>query len=287
MLRQSEIPLYLPRHTSAFLLLLAPLVALAQAPEQPGLDLTRPPRAPSQPAAPATPRDAASDAPSVKSAAAAAAGAQPAPLAPGEEDVAFADRVKAVQRKGFLKRHRFEVGLDLPASLNDPFYEKLGVGGKLAYDIEDSFAVAVRGAYYWPLRTDAVRQGKLAFDSQLLNSQLYGQLMVDGIWSPIYGKVAWLGSSIVHFDMYLLAGLGAVWSSTSLAPRSEGPHVGTDVGVGIRFYPRSWLALDGGVTATLYPDQPSQSVPSSIQKLVVAHVGVSFFFPTTFEYVYP
>ena len=210
-----------------------------------------------------------------------------APLAPGEADVAFADRVKAVQRKGFLKRHRFEIGLDLPASLNDPFYEKVGVGGRIAYNFEDSFAVALRGAYYWSIRTDAVREGNLAFESQLLNSRIYGQAMVDGVWSPVYGKVAWLGSQIVHFDMYLLAGLGAVWSSTSLAPRSEGPHVATDVGLGIRFYPRSWLALDAGVIGTLYPDQPSQSVPSTIQKVIAGHVGVTFFFPTHFEYVYP
>src|SRR5512135_1120034 len=129
----SEIPLYLPRHTFAFLLLLAPLAALAQAQETPGLDLSEPPRTPPQqrpartdgtPAAGAQPR-----------------AAEPAPIAQGEADVALADRVKAVQRKGFLKRHRFELGVDFPISVNDPFYEKLGVGGKLAYNFEDSFAV--------------------------------------------------------------------------------------------------------------------------------------------------
>jgi outer membrane beta-barrel protein len=244
-------------------------VALGQQKEGPGIDLT-------EPARPGVTRPGTSktDGPQ-------------APLAPGEADVAFADRVKAVQRKGFLKRHRFEVGLDLPATLNDPFYEKVGVGGKLAYNFDESFAVALRGTYFWSLRTNAVREGNLAFESQLLNSHVYGQVMLDGVWSPVYGKVAWLGSQIVHFDMYLLAGLGGVWSSTSLAPRSEGPHIATDLGLGIRFYPRSWLALDGGVIATLYSDQPSQAVPSSIQKIVAAHVGLTVFFPLHFEYVYP
>lgn len=274
--------MYLPRHTFAFLLLLAPLAALAQAQEAPGLDLSEPPKTHSQqppPArgqgAPATPGTAQPS------------GAEPSPMAQGEADVALADRVKAVQRKGFLKRHRFQLGLDLPISINDPFYEKLGVGGTIGYNLEDAFAVSLRGVYYWPLRTNAVRQGQLAFGSLILNSAVKGQLMVDGIWSPVYGKVAWLGSDIVHFDVYLLAGLGAVWSATSLAPRSEGPHAATDLGAGIRFYPKSWLALDGGLIATLYADQPSTSAPSTIQKIIAARIGVTIFFPFNFEYVYP
>lgn len=201
--------------------------------------------------------------------------------------MAIGDRVKAVQRKGFLKAHRWELGAFFPATVNDAFYEKLGAGGKLAYNFEDSFALALRGAYYSQLRSNHVREGKLAFSSQLLQSELRGQLMLDGVWSPVYGKVAWLGSSIVHFDVYLLAGFGAVWSATSFAPRKEGPHLATDFGGGIRFYPKSWLALDGGLVATLYPDQPVQQVPSTVQKVVAAQLGLTVFWPFTFEYVYP
>ncbi len=278
--------MYLPRHTYAFLLLLlaVPLAAAAQQTQElPGLDHSAPPQKPQQqrpppPTPPPATPGTAQPPPSTREA---------APLAPGEADVAFADRVKAVQRKGFLKRQRFELGIDFPFTVNDPFYEKLGVGGKLAYNIDDSFAVAVRGTYFWSLRTDAVRQGQLAFSSLLLNSPVYGQVMGDFVWSPVYGKVAWLGSSIVHFDLNLMAGLGLVWSGTSVAPRSEGPHFATDLGAGIRFYPRSWLSLDGGVVATLYPDQPSLAVPSTIQKLITVRVGLTFFLPTTFEYVYP
>jgi len=210
-----------------------------------------------------------------------------APLAPGESDVALEDRVKAVQRKGFLKRGRFELGLDFPVTINDAFYEKVGIGGKLAYNFQDSFAVAVRGAYFWQLRSAHVREGQAAFSSQLLESQVYGQAMLDGIWSPVYGKVAWLGSRIVHFDMYLLGGFGGVWSATSVSPRNEGAHIATDVGGGIRFYPNSWLALDGGVIATFYPDRPTVSAPSTIQKVVAGHIGFTIFFPFTYQYVYP
>ncbi|HZZ84941.1 MAG TPA: outer membrane beta-barrel domain-containing protein [Anaeromyxobacteraceae bacterium] len=255
----------------------APLLASGQ--EVPGLDLSEPEQPP--PAREAPPRPAAEPAPPPA--------AEPrSPLGEtGERDAALGDRVKAVQRKGFLKRGRFELGLAAPGSLNDAFFQKVGVGGHLAYDLADSFAVSLVGAYFWHLRTGNVREGKLAFESQLLESQLRGKALLDGVWSPIYGKGAWLGSRIVHFDVYLAAGVGGVWSATSGSPRNEGPHPAANVGTGLRFYPSSWLSLDLGVDATLYPDQPSLTVPSTLQKLVTASLGFTVFLPTHFEYVYP
>lgn len=205
----------------------------------------------------------------------------------GERDVALGDRVKAVQRKGFLKRGRFEVAPILSLSVNDAFYQKVGGGLRLAYSLQDSFALAVRGTYYTPWRADNARIGKLAFQSQLLTSQVYSQAMMDGVWSPIYGKAAFLGDAIVHFDIFLAAGFGAVWSATSDAPRNEGPHPAAELGGGVRFYPKEWMAFELGLMATFYPDQPIVSVPATVQKVFVANVGVSFFFPTTYEYVYP
>jgi outer membrane beta-barrel protein len=213
---------------------------------------------------------------------------EPKALLPfSEKDVALGDKVKAVQRKGFLKRGRFEVAPLFAATVNDAFYQKFGGGLRLAYSLQDSFAIAIRGNYYTPYRTDNVREGKLAFRSQLLSSQLYGQAMIDGVWSPIYGKASFLEKQIVHFDLFLAAGFGAVWSATSLAPRNEGPHIATDFGGGVRFYPKEWMAFELGMMATLYPDQPVASLPATVQKVFVANVGLSFFFPTTFDYVYP
>lgn len=266
------------RPVLACLLALAPALAAAQA--LPGVDLSEPAEKPAEkkPAPGAAAKPAGPGAGPVLG---------PALGAPGERDAALADRVKAVQRKGFLKRRRFELTLDAPATLNDAFYQKLGVGGRLAYNVHDSFAVALRGAYWWTLRTDHVREGQGAFQSQLLSSKPFAQAMLDGIWSPVYGKASWLGSSIVHFDLYLLGGLGFVWSDTSGAPRKEGPHPAADLGAGIRFYPRDWLALELGFTGTFYPDRPTLSSPSTMSRILAAHVGASVFFPFTFEYVYP
>jgi outer membrane beta-barrel protein len=277
--------------------LAAALPALAQ--EAPGLDLS----------APKTPKkgdDAVEMAPIDLSkpdepAAKPAAKDEAVPVAPfSEKDVALGDKVKAVQRKGFLKRGRFEVAPIFALTVNDAFYQKFGGGLRLAYNIHDSFAVAVRGLTYrqpewssprsWqpaPIRTDSTKEGKVAFGGQLLASQIYDQLMLDGIWSPIYGKVSVLDQKIVHFDLYLSAGFGLVWTATTEPPRSEKPPIAADLGGGVRFYPKDWLAIELGLMATLYSDRPQASLPATVQKVFAATVGVSFFFPTSFEYVHP
>jgi outer membrane beta-barrel protein len=285
--------------TIVWLLVALPASASAQQ-ELPGLDLSTPPKQEQQPAAESAPdeqppidlsqpakpgggtqetaaRPGASD-----------AAEPPKDLLPfSERDVALGDKVKAVQRKGFIKRGRFEIAPIFSATVNDAFYQKLGGGLRLAYSLQDSFALALRGTYFTPYRTDNVREGKIALQSQLLTSQLRGMGMLDGVWSPVYGKAAFLAKSIVHFDVYLAAGFGLVWTATSEAPRNEGPHFAADVGAGVRFYPQEWMAFELGMMGTFYPDQPVQSVPGTVQKVLVANVGFSFFFPTRFEYVYP
>ncbi len=276
----------------AMCIAVAPLAGVAE--EMPGIDLSGPGKeAPPAPPPAEPPKSGDGELPPIdlskpQQPSAEAPEAKPQPVLPfSEKDVALGDKVKAVQRKGFIKRGRFELAPQLSLSVNDPYYQKFGGGLRVAYSLHDNFALAVRGTYFTPLRRNAVREGKIAFNSQLLSSQLYGLAMLDGVWSPVYGKASFLNKNIIHFDIYLSAGFGAAWSATSLAPRSEGPHFATDLGGGVRFYPTEWMAFELGLNATLYPDQPVESVPGTIQKVFVANVGFSFFLPTTFDYEHP
>jgi outer membrane beta-barrel protein len=279
-------------HVAVIALLVAAAPAVAPAQEQPGLDLSAPPKEPD--------RGDGEELPPIDL----SKPAEPPPRAPAreaakekerprefqgfsEKDVALGDKVKAVQRKGFMKKGRFEVAPLFALTVNDAFFQKFGYGLRLAYNLHDSFAVAVRGARYTKYRTDNVREGKIAFQSQLLESDIEQQVMLGGVWSPIYGKASFLGKHIVHFDLFLSAGFGQVWSATSGEPRDLGPHWATDFGGGVRFYPKEWLAFELGLLATLYPDQPIALLPATTQKVLAANVGVSLFWPFTFDYVHP
>jgi outer membrane beta-barrel protein len=298
------------RRAITILLAVLPMVGAAQGLE--GLDFSAPRKKPAAPLPPPSEDEELPPLPEAKPAPPARAEAKEAEkkeggqadlLALPEGDVALGDRVKAVQRKGFIKRHRFEVAPLFAATVNDAFYQKIGGGLRLAYHLGDTFAVAARFTAYdlqaslgpldiklRPLRTDNIREGQIAFQSMLLSSQPSRQTMLEGIWSPIYGKAAWLDSRIIHFDLYLTAGVGLVWSSTSFGSVGKpglGPHVAADVGGGLRFYPLEWLALEAGLLLTVYPDQPVESVPGTVQKILAANIGVSFFLPPSFEYFYP
>lgn len=275
----------------AWLAAAIPPPALAADEQQPGIDLSQPP--PPGAAAPdkaeeLPPIDLSKPTPPAREAPPPARPEKAAPVLPfSEKDVALGDKVKAVQRKGFLKKGRLELAPIFAATVNDAFYQKFGYGLRLAYNVHDAFAVAVRGTKFAKLRTDNVREGKVAFKSQLLNSDIDQQLMIGGVWSPIYGKASFLQSSIIHFDLFLQAGFGLVWSSTSGPPLKQGPHAAADVGGGLRFYPKDWLAFELGLLCTLYPDQPVEQLPATTQRVFVMNVGMSFFWPFGFDYVYP
>jgi outer membrane beta-barrel protein len=274
----------------AWLVAAIPPPALA-ADEQPGIDLSRPQSPPADSPGKADelpPIDLSKPAPPARDKAAEAAPAKAGPILPfSEKDVALGDKVKAVQRKGFMKKGRVELAPIFAMTVNDAFYQKFGYGLRLAYNVHDAFAIAVRGTKYAKLRTDNVREGKLAFQSQLLNSDIDQQIMLGGVWSPIYGKASVLQSRIIHFDLFLQAGFGLVWSSTSGPPLSQGPHAAADLGGGLRFYPKDWLAFELGLLATFYPDQPVAQLPATTQRVFVMNVGMSFFWPFGFDYVYP
>jgi outer membrane beta-barrel protein len=277
-----------------FLVAIACIVAVAStafaADEQPGLDLSQPPKkdAPKGDGEELPPLDLSKPAQPSRATPAEKEDAPRAFVPFSEKDVALGDKVKAVQRKGFLKRHRFELEpVYFAATVNDAFYEKFGYGARVAYNLQDSFALSLRGNWYTKYRTDNVREGKLAFQSQLVAADIEQQYMLDGIWSPVYGKASFLAHSIVHFDLYLAAGFGIVRSSTSGPPLNQGWHPAADLGGGLRFYPKDWFAINLGLMATLYPDQPVPLLPASIQKVFAATVGMSLFFPWSFEYVYP
>jgi outer membrane beta-barrel protein len=96
-------------------------------------------------------------------------------------------------------------------------------------------------------------------------------------WSPLYGKVAFL-NSILHFDAYLLGGLGIVYTETSALP-DRGPNVAADLGLGVRFVARDWLAVNVALINTSYVDQPLNSSKGATQNIMTLNAGISVFFP--------
>ncbi|OJT23568.1 outer membrane beta-barrel domain-containing protein [Archangium sp. Cb G35] len=204
------------------------------------------------------------------------------PLSPAERDVTLDDRVKSVQRKVYLKKGRFELAPSVTLSVNDPYYTKFGAALRGAYYLADTLAVAGRFSAMQVLPEDDVRIAKRTFDSRIFYSVPQWSAMADVEWSPLYGKVAFL-NDILHFDAYLLGGLGVVNTETSTvlmttgAPR--GPSFAADLGLGLRFVARDYLAVNVALINTSYVDQPLNTSKGATQNLMTLNAGISFFFP--------
>jgi outer membrane beta-barrel protein len=200
------------------------------------------------------------------------------PLSPAARDVTLDDRVKSVQRKVYLKKGRFELSPSVGLSVNDAYYSKVSASVRGAYYLADSLALAVRGSAMQVLPSDDVRTAKRVFNnSRIFFSEPQWAALADVEWSPLYGKVAFL-NSILHFDAYLLGGAGAVFTEAS-AQGNRGPSFAADVGLGLRFVTRDWLAVNVAVINTSFVDQPLASSKGALQNVLTLNAGISVFLP--------
>ncbi len=202
------------------------------------------------------------------------------------------DRIKSVQRKAFIKRNRHELNIMAGLSLNDAFYQQFTVGGGYNYHITEHFSLEANFKYFLPpVRTDAVRIVRvtqsaaqvLVYSPQL---SITGELQ----FSPIYGKISLMAEAIVHFDVYIAAGFGAIMTEARRpADGSPWRALGTWA-IGARVMTTDWLTIRLEIRDSIYQDVRTASTvrptESAIQNLLTFNLGVSFFLPPTFDYRY-
>jgi outer membrane beta-barrel protein len=217
----------------------------------------------------------------------AASGTEPAPSpsppgvdtdAPGQP----ADRIKAVPRKGLLKRHRLELTPAAAVSVNDPYYLHANVGGSAVYYPRDSFGVGVGAEYFYAhvgyaSLTD-VRRALTSVPPQFTPPSLL--LHVDLYWVPLYGKVSLYDSGIAQFDVYgsVGAGMAKAFSGNSALE--------VNIGIGQHYVVAPWLSLRLELRDHLFIDTfvSNNQTGSSVQNYMLLSLGMSFYVPTTFEY---
>lgn len=194
-----------------------------------------------------------------------------------ERDTTQDDRVKSVQRKLYTKRGRFELAPSFIINVNDAYYTKLGGAVRLAFYPADSLAISARFSLMQTSRTDDVLTAKKNLFSRIYFSVPIWSVMGDLEWSPLYGKVA-MFNSILHLDGYLVGGGGVVYTETSAAVgRTVNPAF--DLGLGLRFVVKDFVAVNVALINTSYVDTPTGTTKGVTQNLMLISAGVSIFFP--------
>jgi outer membrane beta-barrel protein len=194
-----------------------------------------------------------------------------------EKKRSLEDRVKAVERKVFLKKKRLEIFPYFGLDLNDAFFQHYLVGASVSYHFADSAAFELRGGYVFAsVRSSAIQIVRQDAGAVLNNPPVFRyHADADFDWAPIYGKFSLLGEGILHFDTYITGGGGAFGTDS-------GAHPSFNVGLGLRTFLSQWLTVRLELRDYFFTD--TRADVSGLQKELVFGFSLSGFFPTSFEY---
>jgi len=226
----------------------------------------------------------------------------PATKAGDDEDArSYWSDIKVVPRKLILKQNRVELIPYMGVTLNDNLIRHIAFGGEFGYYMSDAMSIGVGGHMYTKQQTDrAYLTGLQQRVLPTLNQYLYtATLNVN--YEAAYGKFAVHNKKILQWGIFLSGGLGV--TGTEVIPRNAAHEPWTNmnitiqVGAGFRVFINQWLTLWGGVRNYMMQDkfensnrtQPSADAGESNAAArfinnIVFQVGVSVFFPTSFEY---
>jgi outer membrane beta-barrel protein len=156
-------------------------------------------------------------------------------------------RRKGVQRRDFLKRHRFELSGVGGFYASDALSSTYSYGGALAFYPSEDFGLEV-------LVTRSPVQFRLeepfnAFtkEQHFVASQAW-QGIASMLWSPIHAKFKFSEQSIIHGDVFAVAGAGRTFHESVMGLTWE-------AGAGFKLYLAKYLAFRFDVRDFLLPQE--------------------------------
>jgi outer membrane beta-barrel protein len=254
-------------------------------------------------------------------AAASAGGTEAEPDANSAEDQIKAEMglITVVQRQRMLKKKRFELQPQFGITVNDPYVRHYTVGVQADYWLTNRLALGLVGTGLIGAKTPRYENIRRQEGLLLTANQVLWQANLNLTYNFMYGKIAIFNRALLHWEAGASIGGGVM--QTRVIPRYEALHQpfsnftgGGVVGFHSRTYlPRvNWLAFDLGVRYWLFADrlEPDQRGPDTgaggvdlpdldsadgaknastpaLAHNVTFFLGVSFFFPTSFEYTTP
>jgi outer membrane beta-barrel protein len=224
--------------------------------------------------------------------------------------------ITVVQRQRMLKRKRFDLQPQFGISINDPYVRHYVLGAELNYWLTNRMAIGLAGHGFIGARTPRYANVRIQEGVLLTANEVLWQASLQYTYNPFYGKIAIFNRALLHWEAYVQVGGGAI--QTQVIPRFEALHepftnlTGQgNLALGARFYlpaPINWISVNAGVRHFMYPDllEPFERGPTAgatvsrddlddpdvakdnaervLGQTTMAFIGVSFYFPTKFEY---
>lgn len=198
----------------------------------------------------------------------------------------LSQRIRAVTSQSFLHDKRFMVGPKIGTTINDPFYASLAVGLNAGYYVSEHLYLGLSGEFL-PVNgpTNLVKVVGRTGDRAKYYAPMYFAYF-DVNWVPFYGKISMMAEAVLHYDFYLVGGLG-IAGMRSKDENVDYPPLSFsgEVGLGMHLFIKRWCALRIEITdrisygARYIADIPGKE-ETSLQNIIGLTVGADFFFPT-------
>jgi len=218
----------------------------------------------------------------------------------GDTKVSWQDIVVVV-RKPFLKTNRIELLPTWGVTMNDNIIRHVQFNAALNYFLTDVLAVGIEGhVYFKDLREPFDLVARQARRLPTVNKYNYGAAL-NFHYVPIYGKCAIFDKHLVHLESFFSA--GAASTESEVIPRDPALQpfknflVTPNIGASMRFFITKFLTVNIGVRDYIFVDRfeavgrtevsgdaAKERADSTLINNVVLQMGVSFWFPTSFEY---
>ena len=212
--------------------------------------------------------------------------------------------IVVVVRKPFLKVNRLEILPTWGITMNDNIVQHQQLAGQLNYYLTDVLAVGIEGALYQRNLLEPYDQVARQARRLVTANEYKWAASLNFHYVPIYGKFAILDKHIIHWETFFTAGVGA--TKSKVIPRDpvfrpfENILVTPNVGVSMRFFVTKWLTVNVGMRNYMFNDKfeaanrsetndtsaelGQNNADSIFMHNLVFQTGLSFWFPTGFEY---
>src|SRR6185503_9265315 len=222
-----------------------------------------------------------------------------------------AEEIYAVQRMYVVRSGRFELAPSLAFTVNDPYVSHPALSVGLNYWVTNVLAVGANFLWYQGVESESDLNFSVRRSTRLAVPITEYQLgaHLNFTYVPIYGKFSMFNSSIFQWDSYLVGGVGMMRTrpvavvDPAVRTFDFDWRVAFNVGIGLRVFVTKYFTVFGELRDYMYLEKlenlnvelgPAREdeltwidQESTLTNNVTAHVGITLFFPFTFEYRYP
>lgn len=238
-------------------------------------------------------------------------GTQTAPAEAAPRRTEASEEIYAIQQIFALRNGRVEVSPSWSFTINDQYVSHPAPGIALNYWFTNVLAVGLNFLWYGGLENESDLNFNVRRSTRLAVPITEYQLgaHLNFTYVPLYGKFAMFNEYIFQWDAYLVGGVGMMRTrpvpviDPEIRQFDFGMRIAFNVGIGIRVFVSRWLAVFAELRDYMYlekleslnvslgagrqdPETWIADSPSFTNN-VTAHLGITLFFPPSFEYKLP